>query len=103
MARRQLGHGTLYRSWWANNILGFLLDTVRVFPYSALNCPRFRDRGKLELTVIANSSFWHLSLLGKSAITPITCVSLLFSGLSPTYAPNAKIKVLTHCAPYRKR
>ena len=22
----------MYKSWWANNILGFLLDTVRAFP-----------------------------------------------------------------------
>ncbi|KAI0360610.1 hypothetical protein OH77DRAFT_702383 [Trametes cingulata] len=31
----ELGHGTLYRSWWANNILGFLLDTFVLAPFFA--------------------------------------------------------------------
>ncbi|EIW55651.1 uncharacterized protein TRAVEDRAFT_171450 [Trametes versicolor FP-101664 SS1] len=31
----ELGHGTLYRSWWANNILGFCLDTFILAPFFA--------------------------------------------------------------------
>ncbi|KAI0674370.1 fatty acid desaturase-domain-containing protein [Trametes maxima] len=31
----ELGHGTLYRSWWTNNILGFLLDTFILAPFFA--------------------------------------------------------------------
>ncbi|CDO70622.1 hypothetical protein BN946_scf184748.g20 [Trametes cinnabarina] len=31
----ELGHGTLYKSWWANNILGFLLDTFVLAPFFA--------------------------------------------------------------------
>ncbi|TBU48918.1 fatty acid desaturase-domain-containing protein [Dichomitus squalens] len=31
----QLGHGTMYKSWWANNILGFLLDTFVLAPFFA--------------------------------------------------------------------
>ncbi|KAI0330272.1 hypothetical protein GY45DRAFT_1370848 [Cubamyces sp. BRFM 1775] len=31
----ELGHGTLYHSWWANNILGFLLDTFVLAPFFA--------------------------------------------------------------------
>ncbi|EMD31908.1 hypothetical protein CERSUDRAFT_109092 [Gelatoporia subvermispora B] len=31
----QLGHGTLYDSWWANNILGFTLDTFVLAPFFA--------------------------------------------------------------------
>ncbi|KAL7284144.1 hypothetical protein ACG7TL_001425 [Trametes sanguinea] len=31
----ELGHGTLYQSWWANNILGFLLDTFVLAPFFA--------------------------------------------------------------------
>ncbi|OCH93320.1 hypothetical protein OBBRIDRAFT_326866 [Obba rivulosa] len=31
----ELGHGTLFDSWWANNILGFLLDTFVLAPFFA--------------------------------------------------------------------
>ncbi|KAI0777743.1 fatty acid desaturase-domain-containing protein [Trametes elegans] len=31
----ELGHGTLYNSWWTNNILGFLLDTFILAPFFA--------------------------------------------------------------------
>ena len=27
-----LAHSAMYYSWWANNVLGFFLDTVRHFP-----------------------------------------------------------------------
>ncbi|KAH9941308.1 fatty acid desaturase-domain-containing protein [Epithele typhae] len=31
----QLGHGTLFKSWWANNVPGFLLDTFVLAPFFA--------------------------------------------------------------------
>ncbi|KAI0711224.1 fatty acid desaturase-domain-containing protein [Earliella scabrosa] len=31
----ELGHGTMYNSWWANNILGFVLDTFVLAPFFA--------------------------------------------------------------------
>ena len=58
----QMGHGALFDSWYANNITGFIMDSV-----GALHLIPEES----ELTSMTCSSFWFPSSHGKQATMPI--------------------------------